>query len=287
MNHRFLPVTREEMEERGWEQADFVYVIGDAYVDHPSFGPAVISRVLEAHGYRVAILSQPNWRDETSIQIFGRPRLGFLVSSGNMDSMVNHYTAAKKHRGSDAYTPGGASGKRPDYAVTVYCQFIRRVYKNVPIIAGGIEASLRRLAHYDYWSDKLKHSVLIDSGADLISYGMGERSIVAIAEALAAGIPVREITFIRGTVYKCKELPEGAEILRLPDFEELSRDKLRTMAAAWRSGMRIFLWFRIRPANRLRLRRWTMSMLCPLNEPIIRPIRPWGVFRLSLKCDSV
>lgn len=226
MNHRFLPVTREEMEERGWEQADFVYVIGDAYVDHPSFGPAVISRVLEAHGYRVAILSQPNWRDETSIQIFGRPRLGFLVSSGNMDSMVNHYTAAKKHRGSDAYTPGGASGKRPDYAVTVYCQFIRRVYKNVPIIAGGIEASLRRLAHYDYWSDKLKHSVLIDSGADLISYGMGERSIVAIAEALAAGIPVREITFIRGTVYKCKELPEGAEILRLPDFEELSRDKL-------------------------------------------------------------
>ena len=226
MNRGFLPVTGEEMKARGWDQADFVYLIGDAYVDHPSFGPAVISRVLEAHGYRVAILSQPDWRDENSIRIFGRPRLGFLVSSGNMDSMVNHYTVAKKRRGSDAYTPGGKTGKRPDYAVSVYCQLIRRVYQNIPVIAGGIEASLRRLAHYDYWSDRLKHSILIDSGADLISYGMGERSIVAIADALAAGIPVRELTFIRGTVYKCKELPEGADILRLPDYEELRRDRL-------------------------------------------------------------
>ena len=159
MNRGFLPVTGEEMKARGWDQADFVYLIGDAYVDHPSFGPAVISRVLEAHGYRVAILSQPDWRDENSIRIFGRPRLGFLVSSGNMDSMVNHYTVAKKRRGSDAYTPGGKTGKRPDYAVSVYCQLIRRVYQNIPVIAGGIEASLRRLAHYDYWSDRLKHQL--------------------------------------------------------------------------------------------------------------------------------
>ena len=222
----FLPVTAQEMEERGWEQADFVYVIGDAYVDHPSFGHAIISRILEAHGFRVAIISQPDWKDPESIQTFGRPRLGFLVTAGNMDSMVNHYSVSKKRRRSDAYTPGGVMGKRPDYATAVYCQLIRRVYKNVPIIIGGIEASLRRMAHYDYWSDRLRHSILIDSGADLISYGMGERSIVEIAEALEAGIPVKEITFIRGTVYKCRELPEGADILRLPDYSQLAADKL-------------------------------------------------------------
>ena len=225
MNQGFLPVTREEMEERGWQQADFVYVIGDAYVDHPSFGHAIISRVLEAHGFRVAILSQPDWRKEESIQVFGRPRLGFLVSAGNMDSMVNHYTVAKKRRQNDAYTPGGRTGKRPDYATVVYCQLIRRVYKNIPIVIGGIEASLRRLAHYDYWSDRLKHSILIDSGADLVSYGMGERSIVEIAEALEAKLPVQEITFIPGTVYKCRNLPKEKDILRLPDFKELKEDK--------------------------------------------------------------
>lgn len=225
MNQGFLPITREEMAARGWEQADFVYVIGDAYVDHPSFGHAIISRVLTARGFRVAILSQPDWRREESIQVFGRPRLGFLVSAGNMDSMVNHYTVSKKRRKSDAYTPGGQTGKRPDYATIVYCQLIRRVYKNIPIVIGGIEASLRRLAHYDYWSDRLKHSILIDSGADLISYGMGERSVAEIAEALQAGIPVQEITFIAGTVFKCKKLPEEKDILRLPDFQELKEDK--------------------------------------------------------------
>ncbi|MBR6527097.1 MAG: YgiQ family radical SAM protein [Lachnospiraceae bacterium] len=226
MNNGFLPITREDMTVRGWEQADFVYIIGDAYVDHPSFGHAIISRVLEAHGFKVAIISQPDWKDEQSIQTFGRPRLGFLVAAGNMDSMVNHYSVSKKRRQTDAYTPGGVAGKRPDYATIVYCQLIRKVYKNVPIIIGGIEASLRRMAHYDYWSDKLKHSILIDSGADILSYGMGEKSIVAVAEALEAGIPVQEITFVRGTVYKCKQIPDGVTVQHLPSYQELKADKL-------------------------------------------------------------
>ena len=174
---RFLPLNRKEMELRGWEQPDFVYVIGDAYVDHPSFGPAIISRVLELNGYKVAIISQPDWKDFDSIDIYGKPRLGFLVCAGNMDSMVNHYSVSKKRRGNDSYTPGGIMGRRPDYATVVYCNLIRRKYKDVPIIIGGIEASLRRLAHYDYWSNKLKHSILIDSQADILIYGMGEKAI--------------------------------------------------------------------------------------------------------------
>ena len=188
MSTDFLPVSRKDMEERGIEQLDFVYVIGDAYVDHPSFGHAIISRLLEAHGFRVGIISQPDWKDEKSISILGKPRLGFLVSAGNMDSMVNHYTVSRKRRQKDAYTPGGVMGKRPDNATIVYCNLIRRTYKHTPIIIGGIEASLRRLAHYDYWSDSLKRSILLDSGADLISYGMGEHSIIEIAEALEEGI---------------------------------------------------------------------------------------------------
>ena len=181
------------MEKRGWDQCDFVYVIGDAYVDHTSFGPAIISRVLESHGYRVGIISQPDWKDETSITILGKPRLGFLVCGGNMDTMVNHYTVAKKRRHTDAYTPGGEIGKRPDRATIVYSNLIRKVYKQMPIIIGGIEASLRRLGHYDYWSDKVKRSILLDSQADLISYGMGEKSIVEIADALNSGLDVKEI----------------------------------------------------------------------------------------------
>ena len=165
------------MEERGWEQLDFVYISGDAYVDHPSFGHAIITRLLEAHGFKVGIIAQPDWKDKNSITILGEPRLGFLVSAGNMDSMVNHYSVSKKHRRTDAYTPGGVMGKRPDYAAVVYSNLIRQVYKKTPIILGGIEASLRRLAHYDYWSDKLKRSILLDSGADLISYGMNIRSL--------------------------------------------------------------------------------------------------------------
>ncbi len=217
----FLPISKEDMEKRGIEQLDFVYVIGDAYVDHPSFGHAIISRVLEAAGYSVGIISQPDWKDEKSITVLGRPRLGFLVSGGNMDSMVNHYFVSGRHRPMDAYTPGGEPYKRPDHATVVYGNLIRRVYKDVPVIIGGIEASLRRMAHYDYWSDSFKRSILLDSQADLISYGMGEKSIVEIADALAGGIAVRDITFIAGTVYKTKDISGIYEGIRLPSYEEM------------------------------------------------------------------
>ncbi len=225
-NNGFLPINRTEMLERGWNEVDFVYVTGDAYVDHPSFGHAIISRVLEAHGYRVAILPQPDWKNDKVIQGFGRPRLGFLVSGGNMDSMVNHYSVSKKRRQTDAYTPGGVIGKRPDYATIVYCNYIRRVYKDCPIIIGGIEASLRRMAHYDYWSNKLKRSILLDSQADLISYGMGERSIVEIADALQAGIDIKDITFIDGTVFKTKSMDRVYDAVMLPSYEQLLTDKM-------------------------------------------------------------
>ncbi len=225
MAEGFLPVCRQDMEDRGYRQMDFVYVSGDAYVDHPSFGPAVITRVLEAHGYKVGIIAQPDWRDENSITEFGEPRLAFLVSAGNMDSMVNHYSVSKKRRRTDAFTPGGVTGKRPDYAVCVYGNLIRRVYKKTPVILGGIEASLRRLAHYDYWSDRLKRSVLLDSGADIISYGMGERSIVELAEALDAGIDIKDITFIAGTVFRTKSPDQVYDGVLLPSYEELNEDK--------------------------------------------------------------
>ena len=225
MYEGFLPVNREDMLERGWTQPDFVYVMGDAYVDHSSFGPAIISRVLEAHGYKVAMLPQPDWNDPSSVMEFGEPRLGFLVSGGNMDSMVNHYTVAKHHRKTDSYTPGGVMGKRPDRAVTVYCNLIRKSYKHTPIIIGGIEASLRRFAHYDYWSDRVRRSVLLDSGADLLSYGMGEHSIVEIADALNSGLEVKDITWISGTVYKTRYEDEIYDAIRLPDYEEITADK--------------------------------------------------------------
>ncbi len=220
----FLPINREDMEQMGCEQLDFVYVIGDAYVDHPSFGHAIISRVLVAHGYTVGIISQPDWKDEKSITILGRPRLGFLISSGNMDSMVNHYYVSGKHRQTDAYTPGGRMGRRPDHATVVYGNLIRRVYKDVPVIIGGIEASLRRMAHYDYWSDSFKRSILLDSQADLISYGMGEKSVVEIADALASGIAVRDITFVPGTVYKTKNIAGIYDELLLPSYEAMKAD---------------------------------------------------------------
>ena len=225
MSKDFLPISNEDLIERDIRQLDFVYVIGDAYVDHPSFGYAIISRILEANGYKVGIISQPDWRDNKSIQILGEPRLGFLVSGGNMDSMVNHYSVSKKRRQTDSYSPGGKMGKRPDYATVVYCNLIRQVFKRKPIIIGGIEASLRRLAHYDYWSDKLKRSILLDSGADIISYGMGENSIVEIADALNAGIKVSDITFIDGTVYRTKTLDSVYDGIELPDFDKLLKDK--------------------------------------------------------------
>lgn len=225
MSHGFLPICRKEMEDRGWEQPDFVYVSGDAYVDHPSFGHAIITRMLESLGYKVCMISQPDWRKKESIMEFGEPRLAFLVSAGNMDSMVNHYTVSKKRRHADAYTPGGVMGRRPDYAVVVYCNLIRQVYKHTPLIIGGIEASLRRLAHYDYWSDSLKRSILLDSGADLISYGMGERSIAEIAEALDAGLSIRDITYIDGTVCKVRDLDSVYDPILLPSYDELKQDK--------------------------------------------------------------
>ena len=224
MIHDYLPISREDMEKRNWEQCDFVYVTGDAYVDHPSFGHAIISRVLESHGYKVGIIAQPDWKDADSVRILGEPRLGYLVSAGNMDSMVNHYSVSKKRRAKDSYTPGGEMGKRPDYATVVYCNLIRSISKK-PIIIGGIEASLRRLAHYDYWSGKMKRSILLDSQADLLSYGMGERSIVEIADALNSGIDVKDITFIDGTVYRAESLASVYDEVMLPSYKELTADK--------------------------------------------------------------
>lgn len=225
MTNGFLPISKEDMKAMGIEQLDFVYVIGDAYVDHPSFGHAIISRVLDANGFSVGIISQPDWKDKNSINILGEPRLGFLVMGGNMDSMVNHYSVSKKRRSTDAFTPGGVMGKRPDYATTVYCNLIRQTYKTKPIIIGGIEASLRRLAHYDYWSNKVKRSILLDSGADLLLYGMGERSILEVAEALNSGIDIKDITYIDGSVYKTKTLNEGYDYEMLPDYDTIKEDK--------------------------------------------------------------
>lgn len=221
----FLPVCRADMEARGWDNVDFVYVIGDAYVDHPSFGHAIISRILEANNYRVGIISQPNWKNKKSIDIYGRPRLGFIISAGNMDSMVNHYTVSKKRRHNDAFTPGGVYGKRPDYATVVYGNLIRQTYKDIPVIIGGIEASLRRLAHYDYWSNTVKRSILLDSGADLLLYGMGERSIVEVADALDSGLDIRDITFVPGSVYKTKSLDSVYDAIQLPSFKDITENK--------------------------------------------------------------
>ena len=229
----FLPLCKQDMLDRGWDRPDFVYVCGDAYVDHPSFGAAIICRTLEARGYRMALICQPDWKNPQSICEYGEPRLGFMVSSGNMDSMVNHYSVAKHRRDKDSFSPGGVMGKRPDYAVVVYCNLIRQTYKKTPIIIGGIEASLRRLAHYDYWSDKVKRSILIDANADIISYGMGEHSIVEIADALNSGLDVSDITFINGTVYKTRDEDSIVDAIRLPNYEKIIADK-RAYAESFR-----------------------------------------------------
>jgi len=221
----FLPICKQDMLDRGWTQCDFVYVIGDAYVDHHSFGHAIISRILESHGYSVGIISQPNWKDPRSITVYGKPRLGFLVSGGNMDSMVNHYSVTKHKRKTDAFTPGGEMGKRPDYATVVYCNLIRQTYKDVPILIGGIEASLRRLGHYDYWSESMKRSILLDSQADILMYGMGEKSIVELADALNAGMEAKDITYIDGTVFKTTQLDESLPTIVLPSFDEIKSNK--------------------------------------------------------------
>ncbi len=220
-----MPICREDMEKRGVKQFDFVYIIGDAYVDHPSFGHAIISRLLEAYGYTVGIISQPDWKEKDSIAIYGEPRLAFLISGGNMDSMVNHYSVSKRRREKDAFTPGGVMGKRPDYAVVVYGNLIRQTYKKTPILIGGVEASLRRLAHYDYWSNKIKRSILLDSGADILMYGMGEHSIIELAEALNSGLAVRDITFVDGTVYRTRKKEDIYDAVFLPEFETVQQDK--------------------------------------------------------------
>ena len=232
MERDFLPISRADMKRRGWEQCDFVYVIGDAYVDHPTFGHAIISRVLEDAGYKVGIISQPDWKDPESILALGEPRLAFLVMGGNMDSMVNHYSVSKRRRKTDAFTPGGCLGKRPDHAAVVYCNLIRRSFPHKPVIVGGIEASLRRLAHYDYWSDSLKRSLLLDSQADLLLYGMGERSILEVAEALDSGLDISDITYVRGSVYKTRSLESVYDALTLPSYEALCADR-RTYAESF------------------------------------------------------
>lgn len=223
----FLPVSYEEMLERGWEQPDFVYVCGDAYIDHPSFGAAIICRTLESRGFKVCFLAQPNWRSPDDFRRFGKPRLGFLISSGNIDSMVNHYTVAKKRRSKDYYTPGAQMGKRPDRAVIVYSQMARQAYPDTNIIIGGIEASLRRLSHYDYWDDKVRKSIIIDANADLLLYGMGENSIVDVAEALDSGLDIQYLTYLDGTVFKTKDLSLATDPIILPSYEEVcaSKDK--------------------------------------------------------------
>lgn len=221
----FLPISRKEMTACGWEQPDFIMISGDAYVDHPSFGVAIISRLLEAYGFKVAMLTQPDWKNPAQFSLLGEPRLGFLVSAGNIDSMVSHYSVAKKRRQADAYSPGGKTGLRPDRALSVYARKVREVYPQSAIIIGGIEASLRRMAHYDYWTDKLRPSVLFDAGADLLVYGMGEKPVIEVAEALASGIKISDITYVRGTVVCVCELPDPAGTLLLPPFEEVRNSK--------------------------------------------------------------
>ena len=235
----FLPVDRKDMESRGWDQADFVLVTGDAYVDHPSFGTAIISRLLEAHGFRVAVLAQPGWKDASDFKRFGRPRLGFLINSGNVDSMVNHYSVFRYRRRRDVYSPGGRAGNRPDRAVIVYSNRAREAYRDVPIIIGGLEASLRRLGHYDYWDDKVRRSIIMDSRADILIYGMGERAVVEIAEALDAGIDVKDITWIRGTCVKMKDPDIQPQDTVLPDFMSIAasrKEYCRSFAMQYRSN---------------------------------------------------
>lgn len=235
----FLPINKKEMKDRGWQQADFVLVTGDAYVDHPSFGTAIISRVLESHGFKVAILAQPEWKNAEAFRTFGRPRLGFLINSGNVDSMVNHFSVFRNRRKKDAYSPGGKAGKRPDRAVIVYSNRAREAYKDVPVIIGGLEASLRRFGHYDYWDDKVRRSILMDSRADILMYGMGEKAVVEIAEALDSGIDIRDITWIKGTCVRCKDVEIFQDDVLLPDFNEITEFKdayCRSFAMQYRSN---------------------------------------------------
>lgn len=225
MPDNFLPITKEEMEVRGWEQADFILISGDAYVDHPSFGVAIVSRLLEAHGFKVGIIAQPDWKNPDQFRTLGQPRLGFLITAGNIDSMVNHYSVAKKQRKTDAYSPGGRTGLRPDRASIVYAKKVREVYPDSAIILGGVEASLRRLAHYDYWDDRVRPSILLDSGADLLIYGMAEKAIIEVAEALQSGLTIGDTSYVRGTVCRVKEIHDPAGTILLPTYDQVRTSK--------------------------------------------------------------
>ena len=231
--NRFLPIDYDDMKKRRWDEVDFVYVSGDAYVDHPSFGASIITRVLESHGFRIGFLAQPDWQSKEAFMRFSRPKYGFLVSSGNIDSMVAHYTVAKKRRSTDAYSPGGKAGLRPDRAVIVYCNRIREAYGDIPIIIGGLEASLRRFAHYDYWDNKIRRSILFDSQANLLIYGMGENQVVEIAERLRNGEPVSSIRDVRGTCYACDTTETPLYGAECPSFENVCASK-REYAVACR-----------------------------------------------------
>ncbi len=265
-----LPMSVEECRARGWDEVDVVFVTGDAYIDHPSFAMAILGRVLEAAGFRVAIVSQPDWRSCDDWRRFGRPRLFFAISAGNMDSMINHYTANKKVRNDDAYSPGGRIGLRPDRATLAYCQRAREAYKGVPVIAGGVEASLRRLAHYDYWSDKVRRSILLDCKADLLVYGMGENAIVEIARRLAAGETVRDLRDMRGVAYAlgASETPP-ADALVLPSYEEVRADKL-----AFAEATRL-IHNETNPHNARRLVQWHDRQAVVVNPPQL-PAQPGG-----------
>jgi len=225
MEKTFLPINLKDMEERGWSRLDFIIISGDAYIDHPSFGAAIISRLLEARGFRVGIIAQPDWKNVEEFKKLGKPVLGFLITAGNIDSMVNHYTVAKKRRKADAYSPGGKTGLRPDRASIVYAHKVREAYPGIPVILGGIEASLRRLAHYDYWRDRINRSILLDAKADLVIYGMGEKPMVEVAEALQSGLAIGDITYVRGTVFQAAEISDPGDTVLLPSYKEISSSK--------------------------------------------------------------
>ncbi|HSQ33347.1 MAG TPA: YgiQ family radical SAM protein, partial [Peptostreptococcaceae bacterium] len=225
--NKFLPISKQDMIDRGWDELDFIIVSGDAYVDHHSFGTAIMSRVLEDAGYKIGIIAQPNWKNTDDFMKLGRPRLGFLVAAGNMDSMVNHYTVSKRLREKDFYSPGGKMGLRPDRPTIVYCNKIREAYKNIPIIIGGVEASLRRFAHYDYWSDKVRKSMLIDSGADLLIYGMAEKQIVEVANNLNNVLDIQYIRHVNGTCYIADDLENVYDYIEIPSYKEICEDKVK------------------------------------------------------------
>ena len=293
MGQDFLPICREDMERRKIAQFDFVYVIGDAYVDHPSFGHAIISRLLEAYGYTVGIISQPDWRQKGSIAIYGEPRLAFLVSAGNMDSMVNHYSVSKRRREKDSFSPGGVMGRRPDYATVVYGNLIRQTYKKTPILIGGVEASLRRLAHYDYWSGKVKRSILLDSGADILMYGMGERSVIQLAEALDSGLAAGDITFVDGTVYKARIFTTlfSCRVMRQPEqtrnpmpkaFIPSTAMRIPSMGNAWqRNTPTRCMWCRTPRQSPCPSRKWMMCTACLICAAITPRMGLWAASQPS------